>query len=983
MVVRRRPNALYESLYLRYRHVVVIAPAGAGKTVQAQLFAQHAHLPLAWLSLRETDATPSRLLNSMASALGPFGPTSLDELRSALRSDFTAEEAASVLARMVGPQNFLFVLDQCESVLENSEASVVLSTFAEYAPPNVLLMSLSRTEPPGAVRLGVFEDSIGIVTGDDLRLTPEEATEVIVAYGGDGSRTAELLAETSGWMAGAVFASRRDSLGQGQMDLAGYIRSEILGQLPEDEKQFLLDSSVLDVVSAETAEALVGRDGRRLYEQVRGRHLPATTMTPQAIVYHSVLKTVLRSELIALDPDREPALLRRSAEHLVTRHHEEEATELFLDLGDLDRAAETACGVLAMLFERADWGALWRWLELLGDERVATNPRLVAAKIRTLYGLRRFGDATDLIRHLDQRGQLRAATVVDPGLVATMGWALQADPSESRRILDRYEGDYRSDAVRFMLDTDTGLSAATPPQMSDWGEFDRVVTWALILQGRLAEAARMVPKSPDAPVMNPNVVLSELWRGDFTKARDLWDRVPHEIRERPHSLFIEACIFLAEDDTESAVAALEAAVAGSRKTGFPLDPLYEVYLAFVLLVIGRDEDAIGVLKRHLDRLAGSGQLALVEWVQVFLGLGYLKAGSPEQARLILDECVRSMERAKRRLLLPLASSCLAEAEACQGDPETAHEHALLASHTASLTGGFYWLTWGVRFFPAVRARELARSDVDARWRRILEDGPDAPRIEHVAEVHPPIRLYLQPFGPNPDILVNDEPKRLGRLKLLELVACMSLHPNGVDRNQLQQKLFPDSDQRRGGNHFRQITHKLRAATGVSLTRFGGSKVTWPANVIVDTADLEFERLARPGTEMVGQKRTASLHEAAILSGSYLERSDLAWADERRYELDVLREEVLLELATMYLDEGEFAAARDQCEVLLELDPYNESSYQLMIKAEKEIGTHTSCLAVYRRAVGALRELGLTPTEQTAALVGEIRPPSHTRVGAER
>jgi hypothetical protein len=55
----------------------------------------------------------------------------------------------------------------------------------------------------------------------------------------------------------------------------------------------------------------------------------------------------------------------------------------------------------------------------------------------------------------------------------------------------------------------------------------------------------------------------------------------------------------------------------------------------------------------------------------------------------------------------------------------------------------------------------------------------------------------------------------------------------------------------------------------------------------------------------------------------------------------------------------------------------------MIKAEKEIGTHTSCLAVYRRAVGALRELGLTPTEQTAALVGEIRPPSHTRVGAER
>ena len=70
------------------------------------------------------------------------------------------------------------------------------------------------------------------------------------------------------------------------------------------------------------------------------------------------------------------------------------------------------------------------------------------------------------------------------------------------------------------------------------------------------------------------------------------------------------------------------------------------------------------------------------------------------------------------------------------------------------------------------------------------------------------------------LIVDGQPARIGRTKILELVACLSLHPRGIDRFELQRRLFPEADQRSGGNHFRQIAHKLRHTTNVNLERKG-------------------------------------------------------------------------------------------------------------------------------------------------------------------
>ncbi len=117
-------------------------------------------------------------------------------------------------------------------------------------------------------------------------------------------------------------------------------------------------------------------------------------------------------------------------------------------------------------------------------------------------------------------------------------------------------------------------------------------------------------------------------------------------------------------------------------------------------------------------------------------------------------------------------------------------------------------------------------------------------------------------------------------------------------------------------------------------------------------------------------RLRLLHEAVSLGGSYLARSNLEWASSRRYELDVVREETLLEVAKLGLEESEYEMVKEHCGSLLEIDPYNEECYQILIMAEQKVGTPTSQLAIYRRTVDALKEIGLTLDRRTMELMKE-------------
>jgi LuxR family transcriptional regulator, maltose regulon positive regulatory protein len=960
-IARPRLDRSLHELFDTYSIVEIIAAPGSGKTVAAQLFARRCVRQLAWLTMDRSDVSASGLVFDLATALGPLAGDAVNAMRQTLQTTGTIEEAAAILASSADAADALLVIDECQVIAASAEAASALDIFLEYVPERLRVLLLARDDLPWPLQKRYIHGQIAQMSASALNFTLEETAECACELGAGPDTAKRIFVSTGGWAAGVVFASR---YGVGEesnfRNLSAYFGNQVLSLLPQQEQRFLLDTSVTGVVTRDVATALCGPDGQRLWSAVAARHLPATSTTSSAIVIHSLFRSFLQQRLVETEPARHAELLAAYARHLAGARQFKDATDVWISLGDLGQARETAAQALPTLFADADWPVIMRWLDMFGEPRVNADPQLIGAYVRAVHGVREFERARTLVRRLDREGRLRAAIELDPALLATAARVLEARPQEALSLLDKYEGDGRADVVRYMIEVTIATRPVPPPDARDLPDVERQMSWGLFLQGRLGELARMGPADDTAAVLNPNIVLAPAFLENAESAAALWQRVPPEIRERAHSQFIVAMIALSTRDHAQARRHLEQAVADSQREGFHLQPVYEIFLGYLFLSDHGPEAAIARLEAVLEELSRTGQAAYAEMAQCFLGLAYLRADRVTEARLILGESVASMSRCQRRLLLPMAAAGLSEAESRLGHADAASEAAELAYHVSMLTCTFSVLVQAVHLFPDIQRRQLARSPEDSRWRRLVV----APSVRQRAPALQPeatgATLVLQPFGRQRDLIADGQPARIGRTKILELVACLSLHPKGIDRFELQRRLFPEADQRSGGNHFRQIAHKLRHTTNVNLER-RGNLVLLPTSLAFTANDLESERILRSASAFAGQERRVRLEQGLALScGPYLEGSTLPWVEERRNYLDLVFEEARLELATLYLELGEPDAARQECETVLETNRYSDPSYRILVRIERKVGSESSVLATYRRATEALTELGLKP-----------------------
>jgi LuxR family maltose regulon positive regulatory protein len=957
---RPRLDQMLTELFETYSVVEIVAAAGSGKTVQAQLYAAICPQELVWLTLDRSDRSAPALVMDLATALSPIVDNAVSTAHTALRSHDTAEEAAAVLASSIGDNQCLLVIDECQQIAAAPATASALDTFLAHVPEQTQVLLLARQELPWPLQKRYIYGQLAQIDERALNLTADEIAEYIDQCGGAQRSYEQILAFTGGWAAGVAFASRFGLSEYANLnDLSSYFGKLVLDNLPQAEQQFLLETSVAEVVTRELVAALCGQEGELLWSSVSARHLPATTVTKSTIKYHSIFRSFLRARLADTQPKRRRELDLAYARHLAASRQFEESTEVLLSLGLIDEAIETAQHALVGLLARADWTVLSRWLENFGEERVKADPLLVGAIIRTSFGMREFERTPLLIRRFEREGRLREAIEQDPSLLATAALALQARPQEAIGLLSKYIGDSRADVIRYMINALTASQPSALPNDRRIADVERSLSWGLFLQGRLRDLARLGSSDENMPLLNPNIVLASAFKDDTEEAVRLWRRVPYEIRDRPQSHFVEAMVELTRGDLDRAGHLLRTALADSQRSGFGMYPVYEIFIGCIHL-LERDVDiAIDVLLPVLDDMSDLGHVAYAEMAQCFLGLAYLMKGRLSEAQLMLRDSSASMSQSQRRLLLPMAAAALSEVEAQLHNDEAAAEAASLAYHASQLTGSLWSLIRVVRLFPDIQQRESSRNPRDPRWRRLLA-APSTRPMKPAHTSNGEMTLLLQPFGRDRDIFINGEPTGIGRVKMLELVACLVLHPRGIDRGVLQQKLFPDADQKSGGNHFRQIAHKLRHGTGVALER-RGNLVVVPESITLMANDIESERLLQNASSATGEERRQRLMEGlALVDGAYLERSMLGWVEERRSYLNLIYEEARLELARLHLELGDLAEAREVCESVLEVNRYSEPAYRVLVQIEQRMGSESSALAVYRRATEALAELGLEP-----------------------
>ncbi len=313
---------------------LICAPAGFGKTTLLSEWVRGSELPTAWLSLDEGDDDPARFLVYFVTALQTIAPNIGENILSVLQSPqpppiesvLTAliNEIAEIADNpstppMVAGRGFTLVLDDYH-VIEAQPIDQALAFLLDHLPPQMHLVIASRANPSLPLpRLRARGEMIEL-RADDLRFTPDEATTFLNQMTGLDFSVEDVTAletRTEGWIAGLQLAALSM---RGTADIPGfiatftgsnryiidYLTDEVLRQRPEGTRDFLLQTSILNRLTAPLCDAVTGQyNGQIILEKLEDANLFLIPLDNERrwYRYHHLFADLLRQRLHQQQPD--------------------------------------------------------------------------------------------------------------------------------------------------------------------------------------------------------------------------------------------------------------------------------------------------------------------------------------------------------------------------------------------------------------------------------------------------------------------------------------------------------------------------------------------------------------------------------------------------------------------------------------------------------------------------------------------------------
>jgi LuxR family maltose regulon positive regulatory protein len=397
------------------------APAGFGKTTLLSEWIhaarQHQTRPVrfAWISLDEDDNDPTRFLAYLIAAvqtveagigegmLGPYEvpePPPLEPILTSLVNEIAVVQ-----------EPFVLVLDDYHTITAQA-IHRALSFLLDYLPPQMHLVIATRADPPLGIAGLRGRGQLTELRQADLRFTAEEAADFlnqVMGLGLTADDVAALASRTEGWIAGlqmaAVSMRGREDVEGFVRDFAGsnryvldYLLEEVLQRQPEDVQTFLLQTSVLDRLSAPLCDAMLqgtGQDngsdtlacplagfssGQEILEYLERANLFVVPLDDRRewYRYHHLFADLLRQRLQHICPETMPELHRRASVWHERHGLTAEAIDHALSAGDFERAAFLIEQSAEATLRRGHFATFERWLGALPDHVIWARPLLSA-----------------------------------------------------------------------------------------------------------------------------------------------------------------------------------------------------------------------------------------------------------------------------------------------------------------------------------------------------------------------------------------------------------------------------------------------------------------------------------------------------------------------------------------------------------------------------------------------------------------------------
>ncbi len=410
------------------RLTLVSAPPGFGKTTLLAEWARSATAAggrVAWLSLDQEDNDRVTFWAYVVLALEAVVPhirAASPELEAASRAPTDQVITSLLNALAEEPEDVWLALDDYH-VIDDADVRDGVKFLLEHLPPNMHVLLGTRRDPDLPLPRWRVRSELVEIRVADLRFTREEAADYLLSATGLQLTTAQVNAlddRAEGWIAALKLASLSlrgsDDAGTFIERFAGddryivdYLMDEVLAHQPEDVREFLLLTSVLERLTGGVCDAVTGRENGGWMLTTLDRadlFLVPLDHTSTWFRYHHLFADVLRARLLADRPAEVPVLHVLASRWYEENGSSDEAIRHALAARDFGRATRLIeVAVPEARRQRRD-ATLIRWLESLPQDAIRRSPVLTV-----FHGWSRMssGDLDEVESHLDHAADLLAA----------------------------------------------------------------------------------------------------------------------------------------------------------------------------------------------------------------------------------------------------------------------------------------------------------------------------------------------------------------------------------------------------------------------------------------------------------------------------------------------------------------------------------------------------------------------------------------------
>ncbi len=398
LVHRSRLTHLLED-DIQDRIVLISAPAGYGKTSLLADWLQEFQHPIAWLTLDENDDDPARFMDYFIHSFYDRGYTHLQNLLEEKKESFSGNlrQNLDILLNCLlsSSENIIMIMDDYHLIHSNAIHNLI-NYLVENLPDNAHMILSTRADPPLYLPNWRVRGYLSEIRRADLCFTMKESTEFFNNNLGSlfkKKSIRELTNKTEGWIAGMQLAASAiktlhdeysidlfiESFKGTNRYILDYLLEEALKNQPNDIREFLLYTSLLDHFCASLCDHILHKDNsQEMLDFLDRNNLFIVPLDNQRIWYryHNLFADLLQSQLSKVDPKKIKAIHSQANKWFEQHGDFNSAIEHSYSAGDPENAARLIQLQATHILNHGEFTTYTKWIERLPKSILCSNNRL-------------------------------------------------------------------------------------------------------------------------------------------------------------------------------------------------------------------------------------------------------------------------------------------------------------------------------------------------------------------------------------------------------------------------------------------------------------------------------------------------------------------------------------------------------------------------------------------------------------------------------